>query len=106
MTTDVDCWLDFARRLGIEIVAPFDLELDGVQMHFTALLPQFGAPAGMVVDADWDVIKPHQSSLLAAGYGFSCVGPGKPADDVSDGNEMLSDWGWTTASPKPGWLRD
>jgi len=87
-------------------VAPFNLELDGVQMHFTALLPQFGAPAGMVVDADWNVIAPHRHRLLAAGYGFSCVGPGEPTDDVLDGSEMLSDWGWTSASPKPAWLGD
>ena len=106
MNTDVERWLDFAHSLGIEIVAPFLLELDGVQMHFTALLPQFGAPAGMVVDADCDVLWPHRKELLAAGYGLSCVGPCEPADDVADGNEMLSDWGWSSASPKPNWLRD
>jgi hypothetical protein len=105
MKTDADRWLDLAHRLGIEIVAPFNVELAGVQMHFTALLPQFGATSGMVIDANWVVIEPHLTSFLAAGYGFSCVGPGDAADDIVDAHEMLSDWGWTSASPKPDWLR-
>ena len=106
MKTDAERWQDFAQSLGIEIVAPFHLELDGVQMHFTALLPQFGAPAGMVVDADWNAIKPHQSSLLAAGYGFSCCEPAEAKDDASEGDEMLTDWGWSSSWPKPDWLGD
>ena len=106
MKSDVDCWLELADRLGIEIVTPFNLDLSGVQMFFTALLPQFGAQAGMVVDADWTVIEPHQTSLLAAGYGFSCVGPGDPARDLTSVREMLSDWGWTGATSKPDWIRD
>lgn len=68
MRTDVEGWLDFACQRSIEIVAPFNLELDGHTLHFTALFPQFGAPAGMVVDADWNVIAPHRDMLLAAGY--------------------------------------
>jgi len=103
MTTDADYWLGLASRLGIEIVAPFNLELAGVKMHFTALFPQFGAPAGMVVDADWAAIQPHQSSLLAAGYGFSCAAPPKPDANI---DEMLSDWGWSSPLPKPDWLKD
>jgi hypothetical protein len=111
MKTDADCWLDLAHRLGIEIIAPFNLELSGVRVKFTALLPQFGAPAGMVVDADWSNIDPHQSSLLAAGYGFSCVGPGDPTDlddpeQMAATREMLADWGWSGASPKPDWLAE
>ena len=82
-----------AHRLGIDIIAPFNVELSGAKMQFTALLPQFGAPAGMVVDADWNTIQPHQSSLLAAGYGFSCVEP--PEADANI-DEMLSDWGWSS----------
>jgi len=104
METDAENWKALAHRLGIDIIAPFDVELSGVQMHFTALLPQFGAPAGMVIDTDWTAIEPHQSSLRAAGYGFACVEPGDPTDIIS-AQEMLSDWGWTSTSPKPDWLQ-
>jgi len=102
MATDAENWIVVARRLGIEIVAPFNVELSGAQAQFTALLPQFGAPAGMVVDADWATIQPHQSSLRAAGYGYSCVEPPEPDANI---DEMLSDWGWSASSPKPDWLK-
>jgi hypothetical protein len=92
--------------LDIEVVAPCHLDLSGVRMQFTALLPQFGAPAGKVLDADWASIEPHTSSLLTAGYGFSCVGSGDPADDIAGVQEMLSDWGWSATSPKPDWVSD
>ena len=101
MTTDAENWIVVADRLGIDVIAPFVVELSGVQTQFTALLRQFGAPAGMVVDRDWNNIQPHQSSLLAASYGFSCVGPPSP----DGGIDMLSDWGWTSPLPKPDWLK-
>src|SRR3954462_12722818 len=99
MKTDANCWLEFGRRLGIEVIAPVEIELAGVKAHFTALLPQFGAPAGMIVDADWDKIEPHKSALLAAGYGFSCVSAGDTADldypqRMAAAREMLADWRW------------
>ena len=111
MSAEADYWLDLAHRLGIEVIAPIEIELSGVQAPFTALLPQFGAPAGMVVDADWNAIEPHQSALVAAGYGYSCVGAGDLAelDDpevIASTREMLADWGWSSASPKPDWLED
>jgi hypothetical protein len=102
MTTDADNWIAVAHRLGIDIIAPFHVELSGVQAQFTALLPQFGAQAGMVVDANWDTIQPHQSSLLAAGYGFSCAGAPEAEHSIDD---MLSDWGWSGRLPKPDWLK-
>jgi len=102
MTTEAENWMALAHRLGIDIISPFDVELAGIQRQFTALLPQFGAPAGMVVDAGWDAIEPHQSDLLAAGYGFSCVEAPESDENV---DEMLSDWGWSSPLPKPDWLK-
>jgi len=109
MKTDADYWMEFGRRLGVTVIAPVEIELAGVKAHFTALLPQFGAPAGMIVDADWEIIEPHASALNAAGFGFSCVGAGDPSDLddpdlMASGREMLADWGWSSASPKPDWL--
>ncbi|MBX7457094.1 hypothetical protein K3152_02445 [Qipengyuania sp. 1NDH17] len=105
MKTDSDRWQVLAQHLGIRTIAPFELELSDSIFRFAALLPQFGATNGMVVDADWSLIAPHQSSLLAAGYGFSCVQPSDQPDDLVAVCEILSDWGWTCASPKPDWLR-
>jgi hypothetical protein len=107
--TDADLWLELGRRLGIEVIAPVEIEFAGIKAHFTALLPQFGAPSGMIVDADWKAIEPHKSALLAAGYGYSCVGAGDAADvddfdAMASAREMLADWGWSSNSPKPHWL--
>jgi hypothetical protein len=109
MSNDTDHWLELGRRLGIEVIAPVEIELEGEKARFTALLPQFGAPSGMILDADWEVIEPHKSALLAAGYGYSCVGARDAAafDDpetLDVTGEMLADWGWSSASPKPEWL--
>jgi hypothetical protein len=101
--SDAECWLALANRLGIEVVAPFEVELAGVKMHFTALLPQFGARLGMVVDSDSDVLWPHHKTLIDAGYGFSCVGCSDP-EDLDSAHEMLADWGWASELPKPDWL--
>ena len=110
MNTDEHRWLEFGRRLGIEVQAPVEIQLGSTRARFTALLPQFGAPAGMIVDAKWETIEPHQSALRAAGYGFSCVSAGDPSrlDDperLASAREMLADWTWTSASPKPDWLQ-
>jgi len=110
METDANYWLELGRRLDIEVLAPVEIELSGVKAHFTALLPQFGAPAGMIVDADWEAIEPHKSALLAAGYGFSCASAGDPArfddpEEIASAREMLADWSWSSTSPRPDWLR-
>ena len=104
MGADAEYWHEIGRRLGIEVVAPVRLVLSGAEARFTALLPQFGGPAGMIVDADWSAIAPHASALSLAGYGYSCVGTG----DVSAKPPiaMFADWGWTSAEPKPEWLAD
>jgi hypothetical protein len=102
MGTEAEYWLEVGRRLGIEVVAPVSLVLSGVEARFTALMPQFGGTAGIVVDADWNAIAHHASALSAAGYGYSCVDAGDASADLPIG--MLADWGWTSAQPKPEWL--
>ena len=104
MKSDVECWLALGKRLGIQIIAPFDLNLAGVEMRFTALLPQFGARLGMVVDRNSNALWPYRTALVDAGYGFSCVGCSDPAD-LDSAQEMLADWGWTSELPTPDWLR-
>jgi len=103
---ETELWKRLASSLNIAVVAPFAFESEGRRVEFTALLPQFGAPNGMVVDADWSLIEPRVNALLAAGYGFSCVSLGNEAhdDDLEASVEMLRDWGWNSHDAKPAWL--
>jgi len=103
METEAEHWLDLGKRLGIEVIAPFELEVASLQLRFTALLPQFGAPRGMIVDSDSDALWSHRKELIAAGYGYSCVEGSGPADFNVE-REMLTDWGWSSEAPKPDWL--
>ena len=103
MVCDTDVWKRQAERLSIEIVAPFKLPFADTEVSFAALLPQFGAPKGMVVDRDWDALEPFADSLSEAGYGYSCVEPGH---DLQSLKEMLADWGWSSDEPAPSWLRE
>src|SRR5437016_5595810 len=104
MDSEAKHWLDVGRRLDIEVIAPFELDLGGLQLQFTALLPQFGAPRGMIVDGDSDLLWTHRKALVAAGYGYSCVEGTGPADFHVE-REMLSDWGWSSELPRPDWLQ-
>jgi hypothetical protein len=98
-----DFWRQLGNHLGIEVVSPFVFESDQGLVEFTALLPQFGAPRGMVVDGDWEVMGPHADALSDAGYGFSCCEGGE-YDDNDPPLDMLRDWGWSGTAPKPDWL--
>jgi len=104
MTSDAKIWVELASKLGISIVAPFGLEVAGSRVQFSALLPQFGARLGMVVDADCDLLWLHRGNLIDAGYGYSCVELDGSAD-LSSAQEILSDWGWSGTLQKPDWLR-
>ena len=92
MISEIDSWRSIAATLGVKVISPVNLTVDGAYLTFTALLPQFGFAAGMIIDPDWSVIEPHTHALLEAGYGFSCVSIGgrtpKSIDYVQD---MLRD---------------
>lgn len=96
-------WERLGDHLEIEVVSPFVFESGQGPVEFTALLPQFGAPRGMVVDADFDIIGPHADALWKAGYGYSCCAGGE-YDDTNPPLDMLRDWGWSSTKPKPDWL--
>jgi hypothetical protein len=103
MTDEAGCWREIGLRLGVEVIAPARIRLAGSEARFTALLPQFGAASGMIVDAEWSAIEPHCAALNEAGYGYSCMA----LDDATGAEtvvETLSDWGWTDTAPKPNWL--
>ena len=98
-----DYWRQLGRHLGIEVVSPFIFQSKRGPVEFTALLPQFGASRGMVVDGDWKVLGPHADALSDAGYGFSCCEGGN-YDESEPPLDMLRDWEWSSGTPKPDWL--
>ena len=102
MSTEVDRWREIASRLGIEIVAPATIALGDGNAIFTALLPQFGAKNGMIAEPNWNALSPFADTLTRLGYAFSAVEVGSDGDDES-AKEMLRDWGWSAAEPKPAW---
>ena len=104
MATQSERWKQLAETLTIQVIAPFVVDLNGNNVMFTALLPQFGSELGMVVDPDWSIIEPHAEALLRSGYGFSAI----ELDDLDIQDEMhqtLYDWGWSAATLKPTWYR-
>jgi hypothetical protein len=100
---ETNYWQQLGKHLGIEVVSPFVFESAQGSVEFTALLPQFGAPRGMIVDGDWGVLEPHTAALRDAGYGFSCCDGGE-YDHTEPPLGMLRDWGWSGTTHKPEWL--
>jgi len=96
--------------LGVDITVPFELEIDGERLRFDALIRNFGARNGMVIDRDSKVISEHGARLIELGYGYSCFDfeswIASPYDRQST-IETLSDWGWSgPASERPEWVLD
>jgi hypothetical protein len=103
MASEHESWRTVAAELGVKAISPCELTVNGTRVTFTALLPQFGGLAGMIINPDWSVIKPHADALTKAGYGYSCISiDGSAPDEVRD---VLLDWGWNgTTARKPAWL--
>lgn len=57
----------------------------------------------MIVEAEWGALEPHLGALGEAGYGYSCVTLELEVDPQTVA-EMLTEWGWRDAAPKPVWL--
>lgn len=103
MTDEVECWRGLASQLGFKIVAPATVVVGDERVTFTALLPQFGGEQGMIADPDWEKISPHADALLRLGFGYSVVEVGCHTAEADSAREMLRDWGWSAADPKPSW---
>ncbi len=102
MTEEVNRWRTLASRLGVEVIAPATILVEGESVTFTALLPQFGAANGMIAHPDWETIEPHADALLKLGYGYSAVTLGSDVDDEG-ARAMLRDWSWSASEPTPQW---
>jgi hypothetical protein len=94
MSDQVAAWHKAARELGLEIVAPFEMDLDlAGRLSATALIKDFEARQGMVVDPLWSTLEPYASALHEAGYGYSAMELGEYDRTYLIG--VFNDWGWT-----------
>ena len=94
-------WKQAARKLTIDIHIPFTLEMPGgARYPFACLLPQFGAPRGMLLDVLYDKIA--ADAAVQVGFGFSIMDPDlhQPLD-LSGYIDCLHDWGWVPTDQRP-----
>jgi hypothetical protein len=93
--------------LKIQIITPFEAVFsDGSRVQVAALVKDFGAAQGMLIDADYGVLKPHVALLLESGYGYSSnLGHHPSGYTRTTMIAILQDWGWSGSdNQKPDWL--
>lgn len=92
----VSYWQQAATDLGLEIVAPFTVNLaDGI-LDVPVLLRNFGGRLGLLLTTDYQQLEPFESEVVDAGYGFAVLSEPMAGETYSrkDILEVLSDWGW------------
>lgn len=99
------------QELGLTIVAPFSLTVrEGVRVDAQALLPQLGAPKGMIVVSKGADLQGVTSELDHMGYGYSVMSEPRPAEDfdLETWVDVFSDWGWSSSAneAKPVWMHE
>lgn len=104
----IEEWEAARDDLGIEIVAPYVVDLgDGKKLFVPILIKHFGHKQGMLVVSDFQALKPYEHQLWAMGYGMSVLEEPTDPYDREVMIELLSDWGWTgDPAQKPAWIRD
>lgn len=104
----LEVWQEAAIDLGLDVQAPFELDLQtGARIKGRLLLKDFGAENGMIVVTDFSLVADSVDEIVAAGYGYSTLSELDRADsyDRSDFIEMLQDWGWSgPKAARPAWL--
>lgn len=99
-----------AKDLGLEIEAPFSLEIEeGIVINIDILLKNFGNREGMLVVNKFEKLSPYANKLVELGYGISTIGEPDSPDEFHRNVfiEMLSEWGWCgPENEKPDWVID
>lgn len=101
-------WIQACADLGIDVVVPASVSLGSRTISALALLPEFGAPSGMVIfghrgsDQDCTV---DEIALVSAGYGYSYLGASYETYERDLFIDTMNDWGWSSATrPPPRWF--
>lgn len=96
-------WARAAKDLGVAIVVPYTLEASQVESYeFACLLPQFGAPNGMLLRTTHD--EAASACAAANGFGVSEMCAETRLDhEIASYIECLCDWGWVSTDLPPEW---
>ena len=93
-------WLEAKEKLGIEVIAPYKFELDGVSVAAIAYLPDFGSSKGTLVFE----IAENSHLNLAKSHGYFCSELNPEIYGYfkhQQFQEALNDWQWSSKSKKP-----
>ena len=101
----IKAWLDAAKDLDIEVIAPFVLNArSGHLFNFIALVKKFGSSKGALVTTnDHEAGSPDAAE--EQGYYWSALYPESYLSyNRKEVMEMLNDWGWFgEEEEKPSW---
>ena len=103
-------WHAARDDLGIEIVAPYKVELpSGLTLTAKLLVKHFGHRIGTLVFTDVEEVWPHRRELTAFGYSYSVLE--EPTSDTDERYDrevfinMLTEWEWTgDEQDQPNWI--
>jgi hypothetical protein len=98
-------WKEAGRRFGFRVISPYTLSLNNVSAPVAALLPEFGAPKGMLLVSNYLQLQPYLQDIETAGFGFSVLSAEGSTPVRTSVIEVLADWGWSGRDPEPSWLR-
>jgi hypothetical protein len=98
-------WKTAQTRLGLEIAAPYQVDLGGMKVEAALLVRNFGGRSGTLVFRHYGVVKPYIEELRKLGFGFSVLEQPRKGYETEDTMAMLSEWDWTgDAATKPDWI--
>jgi hypothetical protein len=103
-------WIALGDALGFEVVAPAQLRLGARVAEADVLLPDFGAPGGILLVTDPSKVVDLADRLLNAGYTFTTL-PDPDTPELTEEKQasairLLQDWGWEgVPSDEPAWMK-
>ena len=96
-------WQAASDDLGIRVTIPWALELSDGRVHtFVALVHEFGAERGMLIDTPEGIrASMHELNASAREYGYSGISGLYLTYARERYIEALNDWGWAGSGPPP-----
>lgn len=100
-----EAWKVAASDLGIRVLAPYRVDLDGVVVEFDALIADFGGPGGTAVVEMGQADPRAKVAADRAGVFYSQLSaPAYSQYDRAEFIDTLDDWGWFGSDEPPTWF--
>jgi hypothetical protein len=92
-------WIALGEALGFRVIAPARVEFSPRRvLHIDAFVVGFGAPRGMLLVTDFEVVREFVGRIDASGYSFATLSDPGTTDledeDLDRALEMLDEWVW------------